>query len=111
MKKIAAVYYADRLAGCLEQEATSYRYWYDKSYLESEAAKPISLTLPLRPYPYHSNVLFPFFDGLIAEGWLLEKGLEYWCLNPKDRFELLFHLCDDTIGAISIQQIKGKDHA
>ncbi|MCW3081692.1 HipA N-terminal domain-containing protein [Segetibacter sp.] len=33
---------------------------------------PVSLTLPLKDQPYTSNVMFPFFDGLIPEGWLLD---------------------------------------
>lgn len=49
-------------------------------------SKPISLTLPLSEKAYHSKILFPFFDGLIPEGWLLDIGEKYWKLNPRDRF-------------------------
>ena len=35
---------------------------------------------------------FPFFDGLIPEGWLLDTGERHWKLNSRDRFELLINL-------------------
>ncbi len=44
---------------------------YDYQYLESSNPKPVSLTLPLQKTAYESKILFPFFDGLIPEGWLL----------------------------------------
>ncbi|MCI7249456.1 MAG: HipA N-terminal domain-containing protein [Clostridiales bacterium] len=43
---------------------------YEAEYLESENTLPVSLTMPLSEEVYKSNVLFPFFDGLIPEGWL-----------------------------------------
>jgi serine/threonine-protein kinase HipA len=46
--------------------------------------------------------LFPFFDGLIPEGWLLNIALTNWKLNQRDRFGLLLSLCKDTIGCISV---------
>lgn len=33
--------------------------------------------------------MFPFFDGLIPEGWLLEIAVNNWKLNQRDRFGLL----------------------
>jgi len=74
--------------------------------LTSEDPHIISLTLPLSENPYHNKVLFPFFDGLIPEGWLLDIGEKYWKLNPNDRFELLINLCIDTIGAVSVYPIE-----
>lgn len=45
------------------------------------------MTLPLQKEEF--NVLFPFFDGLIPEGWLLDIAERNWKLNPCDRMELL----------------------
>jgi serine/threonine-protein kinase HipA len=47
-------------------------------------------------------VLFPFFDGLIPEGWLLNIALANWKIKPNDRFGLLVTLCKDCIGCVSI---------
>lgn len=70
-------------------------YWYNNIH-------PVSLTLPIVSEPYHSKTLFPFFDGLIPEGWLLDIGIKNWKINPNDRFGLLLHLCQDCIGNVSI---------
>jgi len=102
MARQAKIYYQDRLAGYLVEEDNGYSFTYLNEYLHSADSKPISLTLPLSSQLYHSNVLFPFFDGLIPEGWLLDIGEKYWKLNPRDRFELLINLCRDAIGAVSV---------
>jgi len=49
-------------------------------------------------------VLFPFFDGLIPEGWLLEVVEDTWKVNPKDRMGLLLVSCRDTIGNVSVRE-------
>ena len=66
----ADVYYKDVKAGQLTEDDNGYLFCYDTNYLALENAEPISLTLPLTRLPYRSSVMFPFFDGLIPEGWL-----------------------------------------
>jgi len=102
MARQAKIFYQDQLAGYLIEGDSGYSFTYLNEYLQSVDPKPISLALPLSEYPYHSNVLFPFFDGLIPEGWLLDIGEKHWKLNPRDRFELLVNLCKDAIGAVSV---------
>lgn len=102
MVRQAKIYYQNQLAGYLIEGDGEFTYHYVEEYLNSSNAKPISLTIPLSIQTYHSKVLFPFFDGLIPEGWLLEIGEKHWKLNPRDRFELLINLCRDTIGAVSV---------
>lgn len=98
----AKVFYSNELAGMLERIDTGYKFTYDSKYLANKSSKPISLTLPLAEYGYYSNILFPFFDGLIPEGWLLNVATTHWKLKGTDRFELLVTLCRDTIGAVTI---------
>lgn len=110
MARQAKIYFQDQLAGYLVEGDRGYSFHYDKGYLENPNPKPISLTLPLSEDTYHSNVLFPFFDGLIPEGWLLEIGEKHWKLNPRDRFELLINLCRDAIGAVSVYPMEAESH-
>ena len=63
--KQANIYYKNILAGILTEGDEGYEFLYLPEYLKSKEAKPVSLTLPLRNDVYKSNVLFPFFDGLI----------------------------------------------
>ena len=93
-------------AGYLSETENGYSFWYDTTYLKSEYAKAISLTLPLSDKPYNSKTMIPFFDGLIPEGWLLEVAERNWKLNERDRMGLLLACCKDCIGAVSIVEAK-----
>jgi len=99
----------DRTAGWLSQDENGYHYIYDASYLNMSNAEPVSLTLPLQESPFNSKVLFPFFDGLIPEGWLLDIAERNWKLNPRDRMGLLLACCKDCIGAVSVHPTKEED--
>ena len=95
----------DPTAGWLTQEDEGYHFVYDDAYLKSEKPLAISLTLPLRGEVYSSKVMFPFFDGLIPEGWLLDIAERNWKLNPRDRMGLLMACCKDCIGAVSVHPV------
>jgi serine/threonine-protein kinase HipA len=102
----AVITIEDQLAGWLTQDEQGYHFVYDPVYTAMPGARPVSLTLPLREAPYTANVLFPFFDGLIPEGWLLDIAEKNWKLNPRDRMGLLLACCKDCIGAVSVAEIK-----
>ena len=92
----------DREAGVLVEDENGFMFRYLDYYLESEVAEAVSLTLPLRTEEYRDKVLFPFFDGLIPEGWLLNIAENSWKINQRDRMSLLLACCKDCIGAVSI---------
>ncbi|MHB1687250.1 MAG: HipA N-terminal domain-containing protein [Ignavibacteriaceae bacterium] len=96
------VYYGDVLAGIITEDDNGFSFIYEKEYLESNNAKPISLIMPLSKEPYTNSVIFPFFDGLIPEGWLLNIAEKNWKINSRDRMGLLLAFCKDCIGAVSI---------
>ncbi len=103
MAKTAKVLYEGVLAARLSETDEGYLLQYDGEYLQKPDSKPISLTLPKQQEPYSSKVLFPFFDGLIPEGWLLDIAVVYWKVKANDRFELLLTTCRDTIGAVTVE--------
>lgn len=105
----AKVFMYGQPAGILTETETGYSFRYDDGYLNSANARAVSLTLPLREAPYKSMVLFPFFDGLIPEGWLLDIAAKNWKLNSRDRMGLLLTCCRDCIGAVSIEELKEED--
>ncbi|GAB6011637.1 HipA N-terminal domain-containing protein [Viscerimonas tarda] len=96
------VYLSNILAGIVTEDENGFTFSYDRAFLRSGNAQAISLTLPLTEKPYQSNVLFPFFDGLIPEGWLLNIAESSWKINGRDRMSLLLACCKDCIGAVSI---------
>ncbi|MCO5257968.1 MAG: HipA N-terminal domain-containing protein [Lentimicrobium sp.] len=99
----------DITAGWLTRDEKGYRFEYDPGYLRSKNPEPVSLTLPLQAEPFTGKVLFPFFDGLIPEGWLLEIAEKNWKLNPRDRMGLLMACCKDCIGVVSVNPVMLED--
>lgn len=97
------VYIQNRFAGVIAEIDEGYAFSYNADYLRQEGAVAVSLTLPLRDAEYRSTILFPFFDGLIPEGWLLDVVSRNWKIDPKDRFGLLLSACKDCIGDVSIR--------
>lgn len=106
MNRAGQVFYQDILAGIIQENEDGYTFQYDDLYLQQPHPQDISLTLPLSYERYFSKILFPFFDGLIPEGWLLNIAIDNWKLNPKDRMGLLLSVCSDCIGAVSIKALK-----
>ena len=98
----ADIYRKGILAGVLTEDGGEYRFYYDEAYLRREDAKPISLTLPLQAEGFVSPVLFPFFDGLISEGWLLDVALRNTDISILDRMSLLLLCCKECIGSVSV---------
>lgn len=101
----AEIWMHDIFAGWLIQDEEGYHFIYDNAYLEQNKATPVSLTFPLQQKEFHDKVLFPFFDGLIPEGWLLDIAERNWKLNPRDRMGLLLACCKDCIGAVSVKPV------
>ena len=104
----ADVFIYNQFAGVLSETDTGYSFRYDENYLQQTDAEPVSLTLPLRGEVYTSAVLFPFFDGLIPEGWLLDIAERSWKINARDRMSLLLHCCADCIGNVSVKPKKSE---
>lgn len=104
--RTAFVYVRNVFAGTLAETDSGYSFSYDNDYLKSDNAAAVSLTLPLSDEPYISRTLFPFFDGLIPEGWLLNVVSRNWKIDTKDRFGLLLVACKDAIGNVSITEEK-----
>ncbi len=102
--RTAYVYVRNSFAGLLQETDSGYSFAYDASYLGSPQAAAVSLTLPLQREAYTSTVVFPFFDGLIPEGWLLETVSRNWKIDRNDRFGLLLVACRDSIGTVSVRE-------
>lgn len=109
MTRQGKVYYNIEFAGVISENDDGYSFIYETEYLENEESFPISINFPKNKKEYFSKSMFPFFDGLIPEGWLLNIAVENWKLNSKDRMGLLLTTCKDCIGAVSIIPIEGND--
>lgn len=107
MNRWGNVYVDGVLAGVIEENDEGYSFIYNAEYLSQPSPRPVSVTLPITPVVYTGKTLFPFFDGLIPEGWLLAIARENWKLDPRDRMGLLLACCRDCIGNVSILPATG----
>ncbi|MBP9726015.1 MAG: HipA domain-containing protein [Gammaproteobacteria bacterium] len=97
------VYYHDQFVGYLRQEPGSrVSFCYDESYLNS-GAPAIAYTLPLQKNSFiYTADLPPFFDNLVAEGWLEQAQKKLLEKRAASRFELLLAYGHDCSGAVSV---------
>lgn len=108
--KRGEVYYKNYLAGTItETDGGEYVFQYDEQYVELHPDKFITFTMPVRRKPYKNKQLFPFFEGLIPEGWLLDIASKNWKINRNDRMGLLLTCCKNCIGAVSVKPINVND--
>jgi serine/threonine-protein kinase HipA len=97
------IYYDGLFAGELRQEPGGRCVFiYDSTYLE--AGHPsIAFTLPRQALPHICEQgLHPFFDNLVAEGWLRNAQARALKVNPDNRFALLLAFGHDCAGAVSV---------
>jgi len=104
--KTLYVYYFDRYAGELTKADNLYVFQYDKTYLESAEAAPLAFLFPLQRGAFKSDVLFPFFESLLSEGWLKHMQTRLLNISENDEFSLLAECGADTIGAVSLYKEK-----
>ena len=108
--KRAFVYLRESKAGLLEKTERGYRFSYSEAYLSTKDAQPVSLTLPLTDEPYESERLFPFFLGLIPEGWLLDLTSRTLKIDPENSFDILLATGGDCIGAVKIVPLEEENN-
>lgn len=104
------VYYKNYPAGIItETNDGEYVFQYQEKYIEEHPGEFITFTMPVSYKPYTDKRLFPFFEGLIPEGWLLDIASKNWKINRNDRMGLLLACCKNCIGAVSVEPISDKD--
>ena len=104
------VYYKNHLAGIItETDEGEYLFQYDEQYVKDYPGDFITFTMPVSYKPYRDKRLFPFFEGLIPEGWLLNIASQNWKINRNDRMGLLLACCRNCIGAVGVEPITRLD--
>ncbi len=104
------VFYKEHFAGIItETDDGEFVFLYDGNYVTEHPKEFITFTMPVTNKPYTDNRLFPFFEGLIPEGWLLHIASATWKINTNDRMGLLLACCRNCIGAVSVIPINEND--
>jgi HipA-like protein len=102
----AAVYNNKILAGTLEKTKERYVFTYTDEYFKDDSKPAISLSLPKTKQEYHSEYMFPFFSGLLAEGVNKQIQCRTLKIDELDDFTRLIRTATtETIGAITLKQL------
>ena len=100
--RTAEVFYKNKRAGYLYETEKGYTFTYDDDFLKENI--PISVSLPPRKEPYESKELFPFFSGLLPEGWYLDLVVAKQKVERNNSFGILVSTAGvDTIGAVTVR--------
>lgn len=97
------VYLNQDLVGALIETHEGFKFQYDDTYRTQPNARPVSLTLPLTQSAFQATALFPFFDGLLPEGYNRAMYCRTLRIDENDHFGLLLALAHtDTAGAVRV---------
>jgi len=83
---------------------------YAESWLSSDAARPLSLSLPLRPagHPYRGERVSAFFDNLLPDNDVIRRRMQArFSTRSVDAFDLLAQVGRDCAGALQLM-LKGE---
>ncbi|MBA0035034.1 HipA N-terminal domain-containing protein [Pantoea sp. BIGb0393] len=102
MARKIGVWLYNHPVGTLSEVEMGFAFYYQANY----TGRAISLSMPVRPEPYISEELHPFFKGLAPEGWLRKRYAEIQKIDDKDLFGLLMQNGDDLLGAVVLKEMK-----
>ncbi|GAA1212942.1 type II toxin-antitoxin system HipA family toxin [Rhodoglobus aureus] len=103
MARTLAVFMGAQRAGTLECNVRASSFEYDRAYLSTQGATPLSLSLPLRSGVFAPNVVDPFLWGLLPDN---PETLQRWAVlaspqaDEHNPFSLLQHYGRDCAGAV-----------
>ncbi len=76
---------------------------YASDWLISDGARPISLSMPLRPTPYQDSTVAAYFDNLLPDNRRIRERLQRrFGARSSGSFDLLAEIGRDCVGAIQI---------
>jgi serine/threonine-protein kinase HipA len=102
-----AVYFEQRLVGTISVSSNGPSFTYDRRWLETRAAFPISTTMPLQPERFPPEVFLPWAANLLPESVQLRALGQLLGTAPSDVIGLLSAIGRDTAGALSIGKFGG----
>src|ERR1043166_1470440 len=97
-----AVYFEQRSVGVIKVEGKGPAFIYDRTWLATRGAFPISTTMPLGPEPFGAAIFLPWAANRPPENEQLPRVGQFLGMSPNDVVGLLSEIGRDTAGALSI---------
>ncbi len=96
------VYFEQRLVGTIDMGGREPGFSYDRRWIETRGAFPISTTMPLSPERIGAGTFLPWAANLLPESEQLRAVGQFLGMAPGDVIGLLSAIGRDTAGALSI---------
>jgi len=92
------------LIGQLEKNAQGgLAFVYDQTWLNTQGARPISLSLPLVKQSFTGDVVYNFFDNLLPDNQQIRSRIQAkFRVTTNQPFDLLASIGKDCVGAIQV---------
>lgn len=92
------------LVGNLEKSSSGgLSFIYDKDWLSTPGARPISLSLPLVDRPFFGDLVYNFFDNLLPDNQKIRAKIQTrFNVITNHPFDLLSQIGKDCVGAIQL---------
>jgi serine/threonine-protein kinase HipA len=100
-------YFEQRLIGTIGVSSNGSSFTYDRHWLDTRGAFPISTTMPLQEGRYAPRVFQPWAANLLPESVQLRTVGQLLGTAPSDVIGLLSAIGRDTAGALSIGKFGG----
>src|ERR1017187_4032420 len=80
-----------------------HEFSYNKEWIQSSVARPLSLSMPLRLDAYKDECVRAYFDNLLPDSEDIRKRIQgKFCTSTTKPFDLLAEIGRDCVGAIQI---------
>ncbi len=100
--KILDVYLSGSYIGKLSFDEGMLAFTYDTIYLQNNAAKKLSASLPLQREIFNHQVSAAFFSGLLPDEGVKRRLARYLGISEKNTFALLREIGGECAGAVSL---------
>lgn len=93
----------ERVGTWITRPGKSDEFGYADEWLASEDARPISLSMPLRPTQYKGEVVSAYFDNLLPDSRRIRLRIQRrFGTSSTSAFDLLAEIGRDCVGAIQL---------
>lgn len=101
---ILNVFMNGKIVGSLQKvSAGNMSFRYASSWLQWQRARPISLSLPLSEEPYHSSIVYNYFDNLLPDNKQIRERIQAkFRIDTNQCFDILAYIGNDCVGAVQL---------
>lgn len=93
----------ERVGTWVTHPAKPEEFRYTPEWLAADSARPISLSMPLRPTEYKGEIVTAYFDNLLPDSRRIRDRIQrHFGASSSSAFDLLTEIGRDCVGAIQL---------